>query len=190
MSASASTKTTVSHASVARVAEPLAKKTFALLLAMTLLAQSAFAVEVGETLPKLSLPLLIDGAQSDRVELSASFAGKLVYVDVWASWCGPCRQSMPILNDIRNEFADRGFEVVAVNVDEKLSDALKFLRKRPVDYPILLDPKGSLPRTYELVAMPTSYLVGPDGVVLYKHVGFKKSDVENIRNTIEAFLPE
>lgn len=156
---------------------------------MAMLTPAAFAVEVGERLPKLSLPLLVDGVAGGSIDLS-SFAGKLVYVDVWASWCGPCRQSMPILNDIRNEFGHRGFEVVAVNVDEKLSDAVRFLRKTPVDYPILLDPKGSLPRTYEIIAMPTSYLIGPDGIVLYQHIGFKKSDVNDIKNMIEAFLPE
>ena len=152
-------------------------------------SHDADAVEVGDSIPALSFPHLAGEASGDLVALT-SFKGKLVYIDVWASWCSPCRQSMPILNDWYQEFSDRGFEIVAVNVDEALPDALKFLRKTPVDYPILLDPGAKLPRAFSMVAMPTSYLVGPDGVVLYKHTGFKKSDIDDIRTTIEAFLPE
>ncbi|MEL7312813.1 MAG: TlpA disulfide reductase family protein [Pseudomonadota bacterium] len=160
-----------------------------LLFGMLFSPRVSFAIEVGDTLPGLSFPQLVEGQAGDSVSL-ASFRGRLIYLDVWASWCAPCRQSMPILDQWRTEFSQRGFEVVAVNVDEQLPDALKFLRKTPVSYPVLLDPKAKLPRKFSLVGMPTSYLIGPDGVVLYKHTGFKKSDIEEIRTTIESFLPE
>ena len=96
-------------------------------------------------------------------------------MDIWASWCGPCRKSLPILNEIRRKYLSQGFEVVAVNVDEKLSDALTFLDKYP-DYPVLLDPKGSLAQAYQLQGMPTAYLIDEKGVIIYKHVGFKIKD--------------
>ena len=160
-----------------------------LLFVMLFSPKVGLAVEVGEPIPGFSFPLLIDGEAGDSVSLTA-FRGKLVYLDVWASWCAPCRQSMPVLDQWRSEYSDQGFEVVAVNVDEELSDAVKFLRRTPVSYPVLLDPNAKLPRTLSLVGMPTSYLIGPDGVVLYKHTGFKESDVEEIRATIESFLQE
>ncbi len=178
-----------------RLSYPLALSSRVLpIFAMMFLAwgggiSAAYGVEIGETLPPVKLPSLVEGAKGQSVDLS-TYRGRLVYLDVWASWCAPCRQSMPVMNELRNEFAERGFEVVAVNVDESLGDALRFLRKTPVDYPILLDPKGTLPRALALVGMPTAYLVGPDGTVLYKHTGFKKSDVSAIRATIETFLPE
>lgn len=163
-----------------------------LLVSLTLLVasgQNAIALEVGESLPSMSFPMLVDETAGKPMAING-LRGKLVYLDVWASWCQPCRQSMPILADLRREFGDRQFEIVAVNVDEKLTDALNFLRKTPVEYPILLDPKGTLPRAFSLIGMPTSYLIGPDGVVLYRHTGFKKSDVPELKIMIEAFLPE
>ncbi|MEO1596465.1 MAG: TlpA disulfide reductase family protein [Pseudomonadota bacterium] len=157
-----------------------------LIAAMSL--PTASALELGEPMPNVVLPLLEQGRAGSAVTWR-DYRGKLVYVDVWASWCGPCRQAMPRLNEIRNEFGPRGFEVVAVNVDDKLEDALRFLSKYPVDYPVLLDPKGKLPTAFEIEGMPTSYLIDPNGVVLYQHTGFKKSDVEKIRTLIEAHLP-
>jgi len=179
------------NALVNRAGKPIRCVRF-LLVSLTLLVasgQNAIALEVGESLPSLSFPMLIDGTAGEPIAMN-EFRGKLIYLDIWASWCQPCRQSMPVLADLRREFGDRQFEVVAVNVDEKLTDALRFLRKTPVEYPILLDPKGTLPRAFSLIAMPTSYLIGPDGVVLYRHTGFKKSDIPELKIMIEAFLPE
>ena len=99
----------------------------------------------------ISTPLqLLENNKAGKISGIDQFRGKLIYLDFWASWCGPCRKSLPVLNEIRSQYADKGFEVLAINVDENLADALKFLEKYPVDYPILLDPKGSLPQAYRI----------------------------------------
>ncbi len=159
-----------------------------LLLSLFLAASlPAVALEEGEM--SVNVPLnLLDGKVSGQAAGIDDFKGQLVYLDFWASWCGTCRQSLPILNEIREEFKDKGFEVVAVNVDENLKDALGFLDRYPVSYPVLLDPKGQMPKAYDVKGMPTAYLLDPTGKVIYKHVGFKKKDREKIVELIKKNL--
>jgi len=154
---------------------------------LALIGLSSHAVEVGEIAPATPVNIL-EGTASGQAASIADYKGQLVYLDFWASWCGPCRVSLPILNEIRKEYASKGFEVVAVNVDENLDDALKFLNKYPVDYPILLDPKGQMPKAYQIPGMPTAFLLDREGTVIYKHVGFKKKDREKIISLIEKNL--
>lgn len=152
-------------------------KTITKLIAILSISLSplVYSTEAGQQAPKVALPLLENGVPG-KLSTLEDYRGKLVYLDFWASWCGPCRQSLPILNDIRAQFANDDFEVLAINVDEKLSDALKFLKKYPVDYPVLLDPKGQSPRAYGVPGMPTAYLIDEQGIVIYKHSGFHKKD--------------
>jgi len=147
----------------------------------------AYAADVGDNAANVSLNLLENSAPGKAAGIG-DYKGKLVYLDFWASWCGPCRQSLPILNEIRKEYAAKGFEVVAVNVDENLSDALGFLEKYPVDYPVLLDPKGSMPKLYAIEGMPTAYLIDENGKIVYKHVGFKKKDRKKIESLLDKYL--
>lgn len=144
----------------------------------------AVALEEGDTAKNIPLSLLEGQAGGQTVGVD-DFKGQLVYLDFWASWCGPCRQSLPILNEIRAKYNDKGFEVVAVNVDENLKDALGFLERYPVSYPILLDPKGEMPKAYDVKGMPTAYLLDKNGKIIYKHVGFKKKDRAKIVELIE-----
>lgn len=137
----------------------------------------------------ISIPLkLLENNRPGKTAGINSYKGKLVYMDFWASWCGPCRKSLPILNEIRSKYSSQGFEVVAVNIDEKLADALKFLDKYPVDYPVLLDPKGSLAEAYQLQGMPTAYLIDEKGAIIYKHVGFKTEDRKKIEKLISDHI--
>lgn len=156
-------------------------------LFLVLAISPVYALEVGDSVQSVPLKLLENKAPGQAASI-ADYKGKLVYLDFWASWCGPCRVSLPILNEIRKEYGARGFEVVAVNVDENLDDALGFLEKRPVDYPILLDPKGTMPKLYDVKGMPTAYLIDENGTVLYKHVGFKKKDRKKIESLLDKYL--
>ena len=85
--------------------------------------------------------------------------------------------------------ANQGFEVIAVNVDAKLSDALRFLKKFPIDYPILLDSAYTMAQIYEVQGLPTAYLIDTEGNVIYKHLGFKEADKKWITALIEQNLP-
>ena len=120
----------------------------------------------------------------------SDYQGQVIYLDFWASWCGPCRKSLPMLNELRKELHTQGFEVIAINLDEEAEMGHKFLEKFPVSYPILFDDNGSTPRAYEVRAMPTSYLIDRQGYLRKVHQGFKPSDMKNIRLEVKELLEE
>ena len=144
------------------------------------------AVAEGDQAPAVRLPVL-QGAADTSLE---SLQGKVVYLDFWASWCGPCRVSFPQLESLRSELGPRGFEVLAVSVDEDAADAQQFLRDIPVSYPIVHDPAGATPKTYGILGMPTGYLIDRTGVVRHIHTGYKKSDGEKLRSAVLQLLGE
>jgi len=112
---------------------------------------------------------------ADSTTALDQFRGKVVVVDFWASWCGPCRQSFPWLNSIAQKYRDKGLIVVGVNVDRERNDAERFLNEVAADFPIIYDPAGSLAAHYQVTGMPSSFVLAPDGHVIAKHVGFKNS---------------
>jgi thiol-disulfide isomerase/thioredoxin len=141
---------------------------------------------VGQPAPAVSLPQFSGGGE---VSLE-SLRGKVVYLDFWASWCGPCRISFPQLEQLRNELGAQGFEVLAISVDESESDALAFLATIPVSYPVVYDGEGVSPQAYGLLGMPTGYLIDRQGVVQHIHQGFRKSDGAKLRTAIVELLGE
>ncbi len=144
--------------------------------------------EVGQSAPPVSLPLLSAGSPA-LLELD-SLRGKVVYLDFWASWCGPCRLSFPQLEQLRQELGPRGFEVLAVNVDEFEPDALGFLSDVPVSYPVVRDAAGDTPLRYGVPGMPTGFLIDREGVVRLIHQGYRKSDGASLRIAITELLGE
>lgn len=146
----------------------------------------AGSVTVGQEAPEVYLPELVG---AEQVSL-ASLRGKVVYLDFWASWCGPCRVSFPILEKLRDELGPEGFEVLAINVDENESDALKFLSDMSVSYLVVRDDEAATPQTYGILGMPTGYLIDRQGVVREIHQGFRKSDGDQLRTTIVELLGE
>ncbi len=153
-----------------------------------LLALPAAGIQVGQQAPALALPLLSTGRPA-LFELS-SLRGKVVYLDFWASWCGPCRVSFPQLEQLRQELGPRGFEVLAVNVDELEPDALGFLEEVPVSYPVVRDGSGDSPRAYGVPGMPTGYLIDRTGAVRLVHEGYRRSDGAALRDAIIELLGE
>lgn len=150
------------------------------LVALTSL--SAQAVEVGQAAPAFNLP----GLQAS-VDLSA-FKGKTVYLDFWASWCGPCKQSFPWMNEMQTRYGSKGLSVVAINVDQKNADARTFLKDTPANFTVAFDATGQTPKTYAIRGMPTSVLIGPDGKILSVHNGFKEAQREELEQQIKQAL--
>jgi uncharacterized protein (TIGR03382 family) len=116
------------------------------------------------------------------------YRGKLVYLDFWASWCGPCRQSFPWMNEMQARYGSQGLQIVGINVDAKTDDARGFLNTTPARFVIAFDASGSVPRAYGVKGMPSSVLIGPDGKVLYEHSGFRAGDREELESRIKAAL--
>lgn len=98
--------------------------------------------------------------------------GKVIYLDFWASWCGPCRKSFPWMNRVQQEFNSEDFTVISINVDAQRQLADNFIADNPVNFPVVFDPEGTLASRYQLIGMPSSYLIGRDGEVKITHVGF------------------
>lgn len=157
-----------------------------LALWFSLAISQAYAVDVGQRAPDFERVPLHGGAPITL----ADFSGQVVYLDFWASWCGPCRQSMPLLNRLYKDLGPQGFTVLAVNLDAYVDEALGFLIRQPVNYPMVRDTGGVLPALYGLQGMPTAYLIDRAGFVRYIHYGFKRSDAGPIREAVETLLQE
>ena len=158
-------------------------------LALVLACSSIQALEIGNSAPPLSLPGLRESDGAAPINL-ADFSGKVVYVDFWASWCAPCLVSIPLLNELRNQYIARGepFEIVAVNVDQNPQDGIEFLLDEPVDYVVASDPKGQTPAAFQVRGMPTSFLLDAQGNIHLIHEGFKRSDIDMIEAQINILL--
>lgn len=103
-------------------------------------------------------------ATPDGKKLSLKdFRGKLVFLNFWASWCVPCREEMPAMEKLYQEFKDKGLVVVAINLKDNKQDAVKFVKELKLTYPIALDPDGNVGNLYGAWGLPTSYLIDGDG---------------------------
>ena len=116
------------------------------------------------------------------------FSNKVIYLDFWASWCAPCRTSFPLLNALYQKYQQQGFEVVAVNLDEDLDDAKKFLVEYPVAFTVLRDEPGEWAETYDVESMPTSFIIDKHGTIQRVHNGFAKADIDEIENKIVSLI--
>ena len=143
---------------------------------------NAYAVDVGTAAPELEL-LTASGQKLDVIT-----RGKLVYVDFWASWCGPCKQSFPWMNEMQTKYAARGLQVVAINLDQKSADAQKFLSAVPAKFLVGFDPKGITPKAYGVKIMPTTFLIDRNGKLLMQHNGFAQDDSGVLERQIQQAL--
>jgi thiol-disulfide isomerase/thioredoxin len=112
---------------------------------------------------------------------SDSLRGHVVLVDFWASWCGPCEQSFPWLRAMDARFAGKGLRIVAINLDKKHEAAEGFLQRHVAPFTVAFDPLGKTAEAFQVPGMPTSFLIDPEGKILYSHVGFdpkKTGDLE------------
>lgn len=155
----------------------------AALLATAGLLPAAHALDAGQPAPAFSLPT----ADGKTVSL-AGLRGHYVYVDFWASWCGPCKQSFPWMKALQARLGGPRFEVVAINVDEKMADARRFLGDAPAGFTVLFDAKGATPAAYGVEGMPTSFLVDPDGKVVLVHQSFKDSERDALEQKIAGLV--
>jgi thiol-disulfide isomerase/thioredoxin len=155
-----------------------------LLLALLVAAPVAAAVERGAPAPAFSGKLLGGDAP---VSLEA-LRGKVVYLDFWASWCGPCRLSLPWMDRLRRDFGASGLEVVAVNVDETPADGIAFLKRYPVSYPVIGDAGGDIAELYDVRDMPSSYLIDRDGTVRLVHRGFNARSAARLRKQVAELV--
>ncbi len=144
------------------------------------------ALEPGSSMPSITAQTSTGGAFDP-----ATLVGKVIYVDFWASWCEPCKRSMPWMNALQKKHKDSGLAVVAVNLDEKREDADKLLAGLgPVALTVLFDPSGKSAEAFQVNAMPSSYLINRQGKVVIVESGFSSNSVKLIEDTIVTLLRE
>ena len=114
--------------------------------------------------------------------------GKVVYLDFWASWCGPCKVSFPVLNKWHSELGAKGFTVLAVSVDENAADMHDFLTKTHVSFPVVRDAGHKLVAAANVSSMPTAFLIDRAGTIRQVHNGFRKTDEAPLAEQINALL--
>ena len=142
------------------------------------------AVAAVKQAPLLELPA-IDG----NVNL-AQLEGKVVYLDFWASWCDPCRESFPWMAEMKEKYGAQGLEVVAVNLDKERALADTFLKTMQVNFVVAFDASGESAEKYGLRGMPGSYLIGRDGNIQASHLGFNDKDKAKLEAAIKVLLQQ
>jgi peroxiredoxin len=143
------------------------------------------AAEVGKPAPDFTLKSL----SGENLKLS-EMTGNVVLINFWASWCGPCREEMPLLNALHSKYEPLGFTVLGVNVEEDVNGAKGFLKNFPVDFPVLLDNTNKVSKQYKVIAMPTTVVVDRDGNMRYLHQGYKSGDEEKYRQMVKKLVRE
>lgn len=140
-------------------------------------------------LAHVSLLVSAPAPAADTLDLG-QYAGKVVVLDFWASWCEPCRRSFPWLNAMHDKYGPEGLVIVGVNLDMERADAQRFLEEYPADFSIVYDANQALAREYEVVAMPSSYVIGRDGQLAAKHMGYKVRQQDEYEALIVRALRE
>jgi thiol-disulfide isomerase/thioredoxin len=149
------------------------------------LAASADVIKPGAAAPAFQLH------SSANTDLSLSdLKGQVVLINFWASWCGPCRQEMPVLEQLYKKYKPAGFALLGVNVEPKSADAEGFLKSTPVSFPILFDTDSKVSKLYEVSGMPSTVILDRSGKVRYVHHGYKPGEESEYLDQIRTLVRE
>lgn len=158
--------------------------TIALALGLSAAAASGAdqGIKMGDSFPDL-------GSFALEGKVPEALKGKVVLVDFWASWCGPCKESFPAMEELQSRFGGKGLVVVAINLDDDTATMNNFLKKHPVTFAVVRDARKELVNTVNIKCMPTSFILSPDGNVAAVHRGFhgQQTRAEYLRQ-IDALL--
>ena len=160
-------------------------RTAAVIVAALLTTLASAAGPAPSVAPAFTLP--VRGGQTVSLE---SLKGKVVMLNFWASWCGPCRQEMPLLDQMYKRYSKQGFTLLGVNVEAETADAEKLLKGTPVSFPILFDKENKVSQLYNVNAMPSSVFIDRNGNLRSLHRGYKPGDEGEYLNQIRALLKE
>ncbi|MGZ4778150.1 MAG: TlpA family protein disulfide reductase [Thermoanaerobaculia bacterium] len=145
---------------------------------------TAPAVEVGSSMPGYTADKIEGGKFDVRDE-----RGNVVLLNVWATWCGPCRFEIPALEKLHKQYEAKGFKVIGVSIDEgEVAPVKQFVSEHKMRYPIVLDPDGKLVSLFQTTVIPTSVLVDRKGKVVWKKYGMIEENDPELLSAIRAAL--
>jgi thiol-disulfide isomerase/thioredoxin len=157
------------------------------LLASSIAASAALTADtVGHAAPGFSLPLRGGNAPLGLDKLR----GQVVMVNFWASWCGPCREEFPLLDQMYKKYKGLGFTMLGVNVEPDSNGAEGFIAKTPVTFPIVFDKDSAVSKLYRVEGMPSTVLIDRNGVLRWVHRGYKAGDENEYLDHVRALLRE
>jgi peroxiredoxin len=146
---------------------------------------SALAVTLDQPAPDFTLKSL----EGTNLRLE-EYRGQVVLINFWASWCGPCRQEMPVLDRLHQRYEDTGFAVLGINVEGEEGPARDLLAKVPVTFPVLIDAGQTVSELYDLEAMPSTVVIDRDGIVRYLHRGYRPGDEAGYVEMVKQLIAE
>lgn len=162
---------------------------FLTLIASALALSSASSLAKGKKVSGKAKDFTLSSNTGKNIRLS-DLKGKVVMINFWASWCGPCRQEFPLLDDMYKRYQPAGFELLGVNIEPKKKDADKLLKQIPVTFPILYDTEQKVSELYDVSAMPTTILIDKNGKMRYLAKGYKPGYEKDYKEQVKALLKE
>lgn len=129
-------------------------------------------------------------ARSGETVALSDLRGQVVLINFWATWCGPCRKEMPLLEQIARRYGPLGFTMLGINVEEDSRLADVFLKEVAVSFPILLDPQNGVSKLYDVQAMPSTVIVDRAGNIRYVHHGYQPGDENRYQDMIRQLIRE
>jgi peroxiredoxin len=149
------------------------------------IAMPVLADTVGSPAPQFSL-----GSQGGKDVSLSQFQGQVVMLNFWASWCGPCRTEMPLLEGIYKKYNKLGFTMLGVNVEPDSNAAVDWLKQTPVSFPILFDKDSKVSKLYDVSGMPSTVIIDRKGKVRMLHRGYKPGDENEYLDSIRTLVRE
>jgi peroxiredoxin len=161
----------------------------------TLLLGAAFSIFAATSLASSSLEgqtapdFVLKSAQGENLRLS-EYRGDVVMVNFWATWCGPCRQEMPLLDELYSRYQRVGFRLLGANIDDNSAKAMDMVSELGVSFPVLFDMRKEVSKLYQVDAMPVTVIIDREGTVRYVHNGYKPGYEEKYLDQIRSLLRE
>jgi peroxiredoxin len=145
----------------------------------------AYAADAGGPAPAFTLTSL-----TGQPGALSQYKGQVVMVNFWATWCGPCQQEMPLLDQMYKKYKPAGFTLIGVNVDKEAPPVKDLMARKPVSFPVLLDPANQVSKAYHVDEMPSTVIIDRKGEIRYIHRGYKPGDENDYQDRIRQLIRE
>jgi len=160
-----------------------------LLLGLTLSVFAATSLASSDLTGQAAPDFALKSSSGDNLRLS-EYRGDVVMVNFWATWCGPCRQEMPLLDELYSRYERVGFSLLGVNIDDDSHKAMNMVSELGVSFPVLFDARKEVSKLYKVEAMPVTVLIDREGTIRYVHHGYKPGYEDKYLNQIRSLLRE